>query len=204
MGRNVGNHRCLSNWYPEESSFNIQCLLGMNVIPSLGIRVKRANGEVMIEPTAPEPSAEAKVYLIQSTRIQARKSTVLEAKFDLPVVRATDSLLFELDQEFLTSIGMVSEDVLPPSTNEGKVLVPLENHLLVAVDLESGTCVGNVTIVTKGESVEELAEARTFVKEKSKEPQLVGKINQVTSSDRADQVLEFLALQQGALTSEQL
>ena len=51
---------------------DIQCLLGMNVIPSLGIWVKRANGEVMTEPTAPEPSAETKVYLIQSTRIQGR------------------------------------------------------------------------------------------------------------------------------------
>ena len=51
---------------------DIQCLLGMNVIPSLGIRVKRANGEVMTEPTAPKPLAEAKMYLIQSTRIQGR------------------------------------------------------------------------------------------------------------------------------------
>ena len=53
---------------------DIQCLLGMNVIPSLGIWVKRVNGEVMIEPTAPEPAAEAKVYLIQSTCIQGRKA----------------------------------------------------------------------------------------------------------------------------------
>ena len=51
---------------------DIQCLLGMNVIPSLGIRVKRANGEVVTEPTAPEPLVEAKMYLIQSTRIQGR------------------------------------------------------------------------------------------------------------------------------------
>ena len=67
---------------------------------------KRANGEVMIEPTVPEPLA--KVYLIQSTHIQGRKGTVLEAKFDLPVVRAMDSLLFKLDQEYLTSMGRVS------------------------------------------------------------------------------------------------
>ena len=53
---------------------DIQCLLGMNVIPSLGIWVKSVNGEVMIEPTAPEPAAEAKVYLIQSTCIQGRKA----------------------------------------------------------------------------------------------------------------------------------
>ena len=118
---------------------DIQCLLGINVIPSLGIRVKRANGELMIEPTAPEPAAEAKVYLIQSTRIQGRKGTVLEAKFDLPVVRATDSLFFEPDQDYLTSMGMVSVDALLPSTNEGKIPVPLENHFSVAADLESGT-----------------------------------------------------------------
>ena len=44
----------------------------------------------------------------------------------------------------------------------------------------------------------------TSVNEKSEEPRPVGMMNQVTSSDRAEQVLELLALQQGALTSEQL
>ena len=78
---------------------DIQCLLAMNFIPSLGIRVKQANGEVMTEPTAPEPSPEAKVYLIQSTRIQGRKGTVLEAKVGLPVARTMDSLSFKLDQD---------------------------------------------------------------------------------------------------------
>ena len=47
----------------------------------------------MTEPTAPEASAEAKVYLIQSTRIQGRKGTVLDAQVDLPAVRTMDSLL---------------------------------------------------------------------------------------------------------------
>ena len=47
----------------------------------------------MTEPTAPEPSAEAKVYLIQSTRIQGRKGTVLEAQVDLPAARTMDSPL---------------------------------------------------------------------------------------------------------------
>ena len=69
-------------------------------------------------------------------------------------MRATDSLLFEPDQDYLMSIGMVSVNVLLPSSNEGKILVPLETHFLVAANLESGTCVGHVTIVTKGESVE--------------------------------------------------
>ena len=132
---------------------DIQCLLGMNVIPSFGIWVKQVHGEVMTEPTAPEPLAEAKVYLIQSTRIQGIKGTVLEAKVDLPVAGTMGSLLFKSDQEFLASMGMVSVDVLLPSTKEGQVLVFFANHFPVAADLEAGTCVGNVTVVTRGQSV---------------------------------------------------
>ena len=55
-----------------------------------------------------------------------------------------NSLLFEPDQEFLASMGLVSVDALLPGTKEGKVLVPLENHFSAAADLEAGTCVGNV------------------------------------------------------------
>ena len=61
-----------------------------------------------------------------------------------------------------------------------------------------------MTIVTEGESVEELAEAMTSVKETSEEPRPVGMMNQVTSSDHAEQALELLALQRDALTSEEL
>ena len=75
-------------------------------------------------------------------------------------------------------MGMVSVDALLPSTIEGKVLAPLENHFSVAADLEAGTCVENVTALTRGQSVEEVAETMTFA-EKSKEPQEVGGINEV-------------------------
>ena len=51
--------------------------------------------------------------------------------------------------------------------------------------------------------MEEVAKAMTFA-EMSKEPQAVGRINEVTTSERADQVLELLGLEQGALTNEQL
>ncbi|MDA8032291.1 MAG: hypothetical protein MPK62_14430 [Alphaproteobacteria bacterium] len=64
----------------------------------------------------------------------------------------------------------VSVDALLPSSKGGKVLVPLENHYSVAADLEAGTCVGNVTVITRDQSVEELAETMTFTKEeKSKD-----------------------------------
>ena len=89
----------------------------MNVITSLGISVKRANGEVMTEPTAPEPLAEAKVYLIQST---CNQGTVLEATLDLPVARSIDSLLFEQDQVFVVSMGYGVSRCLATKHQRGK------------------------------------------------------------------------------------
>ena len=52
--------------------------------------------------------------------------------------------------------------------------------------------------------MKEVAETMTFTEKESKEPQAVGRINEVTTSERADQVLQLLGLEQGALTNEQL
>ena len=48
--------------------------------------------------------------------------------------------------------------------------------------------------ITRGQSVEEVVETMTFAEKKSKEPQAVGRINEVTTSERAEQVLELLGL----------
>lgn len=58
-----------------------------------------------------------------------------------------------------------------PSPTKAKFyLVPLEKHLLVAADLDSGTCVGKVTIVTEDELTKKLVETMLFTKEEFKEP----------------------------------
>ena len=106
-----------------------------------------------------------------------------------------DSLLLEPDQEFLASMGMLSVDASLLSTKEGNVPVPLKNHFPVAADLEAGTCVGNVIVLTGGQSVEEVAETTTFAEKQSKEPQVFSLINEVTASERADQALELLGLE---------
>ena len=79
-------------------------------------------------------------------------------------------------------MGMVPV-ALEEEEDEGNVLVPLENHFSVAADLEAGTCAGNVMDVTRDQSVEELVETMTFAKKKSKEPQAVGRINEVTACE---------------------
>ena len=38
-------------------------------------------------------------------------------------------------------------------------------------------------VLTRGQSVEEVAEAMTFAEKQSKEPQAVGRINEVTTSE---------------------
>lgn len=60
-----------------------------------------------------------------------------------------------------------------------------------------------MTVITEDELTKELVET-SFTKEESEATQSVREINQVTSSHRADKVLELLALQQGRLTTEQL
>ena len=72
---------------------------------------------MIVQVTALKPLAEAKVYLIQSARVQGRKGTILEVEFESPVVQETDSLLFEPDYDLLTSFGIVWVDALLPSTN---------------------------------------------------------------------------------------
>ena len=52
--------------------------------------------------------------------------------------------------------------------------------------------------------MEEVAETTTFTEKQSKEQQAVGRINEVTTSERVDQVLQLLGLEQGAPTNEQL
>ena len=52
--------------------------------------------------------------------------------------------------------------------------------------------------------MEEVAKTMTLTEKQSKETQAVGRINEVTTSERADQVLQLLGLEQGALTNEQL
>ena len=89
---------------------DIPCLLGINVIPSLGIRVVRSNGTFMVEaieqcqkgteqdggnsppdtiPNLQERDGEegrpaiaihARVYLVQSVNVPGRKGTVVEAR----------------------------------------------------------------------------------------------------------------------------
>ena len=53
-----------------------QCLLGTNVLPALGLRINRANGEPLIVRKETEPIV-AHVRLVQSSSILGMKGKVL-------------------------------------------------------------------------------------------------------------------------------
>ena len=81
-------------------------------------------------------------------------------------------------------MGMVSVDALLPSTIEGKVLAHLENHFSVAADLEAGTCVENVTALTRGQSVEEVAETMTLLRSPRNHRKLAGSMKSSPSNEQ--------------------
>jgi hypothetical protein len=133
-----------------------------------------------------------RVYLINSVCVPGRKGIVVEAR-----VKSNDgdhgSFLFEPDQDQLSEEGLMSFDTL--SNRGNSVLFPLENHLSVAVDLDSGCCLGTVTFVS-----EELGDAAISLEETTEPPV---EVNQLTATERGDLAVDALVLEQGSLTKYQ-
>lgn len=213
----LDDHTAIAHVFVQPNS-DIPCLLGMNVIPSLGIQVVRANGTLMLEAiekcqsstnraveTSQPPDnpaversehseSPARVYLIQPVRVPGRKGMVVEAQAELEGVSKYGHFLFEPDQESLAGLGLMSFDSL--FTGRDTLTVPLENHLSVAVDLDRGCCIGTVTFVPEKElkSVNLPQEENTNQK---------AEVNQLTGTTREEAILERLGLQQGDLTKDQ-
>ena len=70
------------------------CLLGMNVLPALGVTVRRANGDLLVPSS--EHSGLATVRLIQDERIPGKSGMFVEARVDGDN-KEGDELMFEQD-----------------------------------------------------------------------------------------------------------
>ena len=103
------------------------------------------------------------------------------------------NFLFEPDHEKLDSLGLNSLDALVTCRPGGTILVPMQNNLSVAAHLEAGMCIGSVAPVP--DSINEPPSASIPIV--SVESLLV------LDEDRAQMVLNALALEQGDLTDQQ-
>ena len=116
------------------------CLIGMNVIPFLGITVRRANGKplhAIVEQTA-------QVRLIQTTTIPGQKGRVVEVQVDSET-RAEEQLLFEPEHQRLSELGIWAQESLITVQPSGKALIPIQNFQGISVKLEEGEQLGVAT-----------------------------------------------------------
>ena len=126
------------------------CLLGVNAIPLLGIRVIRCNGESILSRGTPEldvppPKPDAvMVCLVKSISLPAQKCRVVRAKVSCPPENLKTNMLFEPNHSTLVPLGASTEDSLVPTCENGEVLVPVQNFQGIPVHLEAGAQLGTV------------------------------------------------------------
>ena len=123
------------------------CLLGMNAAPSLNLQFLRANGQPLKSTADTEQdSTVAKVYLVESTTIPARRGRFLEATIEPNFEKGTQ-LLFEPEVQSLQAKGLSAQEALLSVAPSGKLLVPLLNMEFSNSDVKAGDVIGTVELI---------------------------------------------------------
>ena len=108
-----------------------KCLIGMNVIPFLGITVRRANGK----PLHAIVEHDAQVRLVQTNAIPSLKGRVVEAQLVNSESYHGSHLLFQPEHKILTESLITVEP-------DGKALFPIQNFQGILIKLDEGVQLG--------------------------------------------------------------
>ena len=129
----------------------VLCLLGMNVLPALGVKFLRANSESLqtSESLAHNPTT-AQVHLVRTSYVPTQKATFLEAVPDQPLQGCGD-LVFEPAQETLESFRIRPPEALLSLQPSGHVWIPVQNPSILSTRLSSSMHLGCVTVLPKSE-----------------------------------------------------
>ena len=129
------------------------CLLGMNVIPLLGVEICHCDGELILvvnKEKSPRNSDVAKVSLISAEPIPPWKGRVVQARVSpFDGVFVDQEVLFEPNHECLDPLGISVTESLVMVKN-GEVALPIEIyhgdlvHLNTGVELGCVRCSGPV------------------------------------------------------------
>ena len=119
------------------------CLLGMNVLPQLGVKIHCRTGEPLKQSGVRE--AKARVRLVQTVVIPNHKAKFFKAKIDNPVPIGRD-FVFEPDVEGMSAHGVVAPEALVTLRSDCELMVPLENYDGSDVRLEHNTVLGHVVV----------------------------------------------------------
>ena len=95
------------NFYSEQP-----CLLGMNVIPTLGIKLLHSNAQSLTEqPVDSENTLTVSVSLVQAETISGRKARFLDVCASTNLSEG-DKLIFQPNNSALAQLGLSSADSL--------------------------------------------------------------------------------------------
>ena len=119
-----------------------ECLLGSNVLPSLGITVSRVHGEPLTASVGSE-SKPAQVNLVQATAIPGMKGCYVKAHVNQEQCRG-DEVLFEPESKSLESLGVSALESLVCVDRDGHMLIPIHNYQGVCVKLSERMQLGAV------------------------------------------------------------
>lgn len=127
----------------------VLCLLGMNVLPALGVTFLRANSESLqtSESLLHNPTT-AQVHLVRMSCVPTQKGAFLEAVPDQPLQGCCD-LVFEPAQEALEPFGIRAPEALLSLHPCGHVWIPVQNPYMVSAWLSPSTRLGCVTVLPK-------------------------------------------------------
>ena len=127
----------------------VLCLLGMNILPALGVTFLRANSESLqtSESLLHNPTI-AQVHLVRTSYVPTQKGAFPEAVPDQPLQGCCD-LVFEPAQETLEPVGIRAPESLLSLQPSGHVWIPVQNPSMVTACLSLSTCQGCVTVLPK-------------------------------------------------------
>jgi len=120
-----------------------KCLLGMNVLPDLGLSITRANGEPIIVKKDSNPII-AHVRLVQTSAIPSLKGQFLKVQPECTLPESCKSqVLFEPRGNVFESYGLLSHEAVISVCGDGCMYVPVQkSDGGVSVHLEKGIEVG--------------------------------------------------------------
>ena len=117
------------------------CLLGMNTLPQLGVKVHRANEEPLRN--SGEKDTKSWIQLVYTVVIPSHKAKFVEAKLEGPLPEGKE-FVFEPHIAGMSARGAVASASLVTVLSEGHVFVPVENYDGIDARLESDTGLGFV------------------------------------------------------------
>ena len=131
----------------------VLCLLGMNVLPALGVTFLRADSEsLQTSESLPHNPTISQVHLVRTSYVPTQKGAFPEAVPDQPLQGCCD-LVFEPAQEALEPFGIRAPEALLSLQPTGHVWIPVQNPSMVSACLSPSTRLGCVTVLPKSEFI---------------------------------------------------